>query len=75
MPSIVSQALPSVPDGFPSQLSGPLVWNNRDFVKKTKEYTYLLDGDDTVEIELAVHHFKGMVSSFILGCCHWLTRT
>ncbi len=49
----------SVPAGFPSSVSGPLVWTGGDF-KNDTEYVLPLWNDDVEEIKSALKHFKGM---------------
>ncbi|KAF7548799.1 hypothetical protein G7Z17_g6838 [Cylindrodendrum hubeiense] len=50
--------LPSaVPSGFPTQMSGPLVWDKDSFPDET-EYVYYLTEADKEEIHLALAYFK-----------------
>jgi len=48
----------SVPDGFPKQLNGDLVWEG-DSVGQTYDWTYKLSEDQLGEIDRALHRFKG----------------
>ncbi|KAM0242200.1 hypothetical protein ACHAP5_007287 [Fusarium lateritium] len=49
----------SVPDGFPTQLTGDLVWDG-DSVGKTYDWTYKLSPEQLDEIDQALQHFKGL---------------
>ncbi|RKL16316.1 hypothetical protein BFJ70_g15067 [Fusarium oxysporum] len=49
----------SVPDGFPKQLNGDLVWEG-DSVGQTYDWTYKLSEDQLGEIDQALQHFKGL---------------
>ncbi|KAH7171721.1 hypothetical protein DER46DRAFT_592572 [Fusarium sp. MPI-SDFR-AT-0072] len=49
----------SVPDGFPKQLTGDLVWEG-DSVGQTYDWTYKLSEDQLGEIDQALQHFKGL---------------
>ncbi|KAI1027121.1 hypothetical protein LB504_007989 [Fusarium proliferatum] len=49
----------SVPDGFPKQLTGDLVWEG-DSVGQHYDWTYKLSEDQLGEIDQALHHFKGL---------------
>ncbi|KAH6964514.1 hypothetical protein DER45DRAFT_152193 [Fusarium avenaceum] len=49
----------SVPDGFPAQLTGDLVWEG-DSVDKTYDWTYKLSPEQLEEIDQALQHFKGL---------------
>jgi len=49
----------SVPDGFPKQLNGDLVWEG-DSVGQTYDWTYKLSEDQLGEIDQALQHFKGI---------------
>lgn len=53
-----------IPDGFPTQLSGPMTWENKDYGKRPEEYISQLDRDDIEQIEDALRHFKGESSFF-----------
>jgi hypothetical protein len=47
----------SLPTGFPAQLTGPLVWEGKDFTDE-KEWTFSLDESQLEEIDKALVHFK-----------------
>lgn len=47
----------SVPDGFPEQLKGDLVWEG-DTLADTYDWTYVLSDSQLAEIDQAVKHFK-----------------
>ena len=47
-----------VPQGWPTQLSGPLVWTTDDF-QNENEFVYHLSDADKAEIVDALTHFKG----------------
>lgn len=47
----------SVPDGFPEQLFGDMVWEG-DKLAETYDWTYLLSEDQLIEIDGALKHFK-----------------
>lgn len=55
-----------VPDGFPTGLSGPLIWEGKDFVSNPDQYVYHLDDEEIFALEKAIAYFKG---SFFL-CVH-----
>jgi hypothetical protein len=46
-----------VPDGFPTELTGPTVWEGRTLAE-TYDWTYILNADQLTEIDQAVAHFK-----------------
>ncbi|KAF5673940.1 putative family oxidoreductase [Fusarium denticulatum] len=48
-----------VPDGFPKQLNGDLVWEG-DSVGQSYDWTYKLSEDQLGEIDQALQHFKGL---------------
>lgn len=50
----------SVPDGFPKQLTGDLVWEG-DSIGQHYDWTYKLSEDQLGEIDQALHHFKGIL--------------
>jgi hypothetical protein len=50
-----------VPVGFPKHLTGPLVWEGKDY-KDEKEWTFNLTPGQLVEIHDALLHFKCMYS-------------
>ncbi|KAK8049832.1 hypothetical protein PG994_011562 [Apiospora phragmitis] len=55
-----SEALPkTAPEGFPSRLSGDLVWEGEKLAE-TYNWTYVLNEDQLVEIDRAVQHFKSL---------------
>lgn len=50
----------SVPDGWPTQLEGPLVWTAADFNEvEESAYVCLLTDEDKQEISRALNAFKG----------------
>ncbi|KAF4628700.1 hypothetical protein G7Y89_g9450 [Cudoniella acicularis] len=49
----------SLPNGFPAELTGPLVWEGKDF-KDENQWTFSLDGPQLDEIHQALVHFKGL---------------
>ncbi|KAH8203937.1 hypothetical protein TruAng_001879 [Truncatella angustata] len=49
----------TVPDGFPEQLKGDLVWEG-DTVGKTYDWTFVLNEDQLDEVDHAVKHFKSL---------------
>lgn len=51
----------TLPEGFPSELKGDLVWEG-DRLAETYDWTYVLNEDQLVEVESALKHFKGMSS-------------
>ncbi|KAH6665532.1 hypothetical protein B0J14DRAFT_606306 [Halenospora varia] len=48
-----------LPVNFPTQLSGPLVWEGQDFPDET-EWTFSLNTTQLEEIDKALTHFKGL---------------
>lgn len=48
----------SVPEGFPKQLTGDLVWEG-DSVGQSYEWTYRLSKEQLDEIDQALQHFRG----------------
>lgn len=55
---LASEDLPkTVPEGFPNQLSGDLVWEG-DKLAETYDWTYVLSEDQLAEIDRAKKHFK-----------------
>ena len=52
-PSLPKSALP---EGFPTRLESPLVWEGKDW-KDESEWVYNLTQDHLKEIDDAVHHF------------------
>ncbi|KAI0181147.1 Clavaminate synthase-like protein [Hypoxylon sp. FL1284] len=49
----------SLPDGYPAQLTGDLVWEG-DTVGQKYDWTYVLNSGQLDEIDRAVEHFKGL---------------
>lgn len=49
----------SVPEGFPDQLEGYMVWEG-ETIAQTYDWTYVLNEDQLAEIDEAVKQFKGM---------------
>lgn len=47
----------ALPEGFPKQLTGPLVWEG-DTVAETYDWTFVLGEDQLKEIDLALKHFQ-----------------
>lgn len=55
---VQNESLPStVPEGFPEQLKGDLVWEGETLAEKY-DWTYALSEDQLAEIDEAVKHFK-----------------
>lgn len=54
-----------VPDDFPEQLDGQLVWDGKTLAE-TYDWTYVLNEEQLAEIEQAVAHFKGIFTKYIL---------
>ncbi|RTE84464.1 hypothetical protein BHE90_001075 [Fusarium euwallaceae] len=55
-----SETLPStVPAGFPTQLTGDLVWDGES-VAQEYDWAYVLSPDQTNEIDQALKHFQGL---------------
>ena len=53
-----TERLPTtVPEGFPEQLNGDLVWEG-DKLADTYDWTYVLSEDHLAEIDEAVKYFK-----------------
>lgn len=50
-------ANPQLPHGFPHKLTGPLVWEAKDFEDES-EWTLVLTSDHLSEIHEALIHFK-----------------
>lgn len=46
-----------LPDGFPAELKGDLVWEG-ETLAKTYDWTYVLSPEQLAEIAAAVKHFK-----------------
>ncbi|KAF3764193.1 hypothetical protein M406DRAFT_62540 [Cryphonectria parasitica EP155] len=49
----------SVPEGFPDQLTGDMVWEG-ETLAETYDWTYVLKEDQLAEIDEAVQHFKSL---------------
>lgn len=47
----------SVPEGFPKQLSGDLVWEG-ETLAETYDWTYVFNKEQLDEIDKALNHFK-----------------
>lgn len=55
---VQTEELPtSVPEGFPDQLEGKMVWEG-ETLADTYDWTYVLKEDQLAEIDEAVKHFK-----------------
>ena len=54
----------SLPPGFPQQLTGPLVWEGKDFTDE-KQWTFSLIEEHLEEIHNALQHFKCKLSHFL----------
>ncbi|PSR83432.1 hypothetical protein BD289DRAFT_483356, partial [Coniella lustricola] len=53
-----TEVLPkSVPEAFPKQLSGSLVWEG-ETLAENYDWTYVFNKDQLAEIDTAVKHFK-----------------
>ena len=48
----------SLPDEFPSQVSGPIVWGGSDW-KGEDQWVYNLSEEELQEIDSGMRHFKG----------------
>lgn len=65
--SLAAGNLPTkVPAGWPTQLSGPLVWKTGDFPDEN-EYVYYLTDEHKLEISRALEIFKGSCPSFFVA--------
>lgn len=54
-----TESLPRrVPEGFPEQLSSPLVWEGKD-VEQREDWIFRLNDDQLDEIDAALKGFKG----------------
>ena len=69
----------TLPDGFPKELKGDLVWEGESLAQEY-DWTYVFSADQLAEIDNAVTHFKcklpaSLIPSFwrICFCCNWLT--
>jgi hypothetical protein len=47
-----------LPDGFPKQLSGPKIWEGKDFEGKEEEWVYTLTEDELNEVDEAINAFE-----------------
>jgi hypothetical protein len=56
----------AVLNGFPSRISGPMVWNSSDFDMKPDLYISNLSEEDISHINSAIAHFKGTLSFICL---------
>ncbi|KAK8082353.1 TfdA family Taurine catabolism dioxygenase TauD [Apiospora saccharicola] len=57
---LASETLPTtLPEGFPSQLDGDLVWEG-DKLAETYDWTYVLNEDQLAEIDRATQHFESL---------------
>lgn len=53
-----TEVLPkTLPEGFPKELKGDLVWDGETLAEKY-DWTYVLSADQLAEIDKAVDHFK-----------------
>jgi hypothetical protein len=59
--------VPSLPEGFPSQLQDQLAWTGASMSDKSNFILELSDAD-VAEINLALEHFKSKPSSEISNC-------
>jgi len=50
-------SIPQLPPEFPRKLTGPLVWEGKDFTDE-KDWTFVLTPEHLDEIENALVHFK-----------------
>ena len=48
----------TVPEGWPTAVEGPLVWD-KDTFQDSSEYIYYLTEEDKAEIQEALEYFKG----------------
>lgn len=53
----------SVPDDFPEQLSGDMVWEGAKLAE-TYDWTYVLREDQLIEIDAALKHFQCEYNQF-----------
>lgn len=51
-----------VPDGFPSFLERPLIWEGKDVASDPDQYIYELSQEEISELEKAIAYFKGKLS-------------
>ncbi|CCF38092.1 TfdA family Taurine catabolism dioxygenase TauD [Colletotrichum higginsianum] len=52
-----------LPDGFPSQLTGPMVWEG-ETLAETYDWTYVLNAEQLAEVDRAVAHFQSLHLSY-----------
>jgi len=50
----------SLPDGFPPQVEGPIVWDGSDWADED-QWVYQLSDAELKEIGAALEHFKGLL--------------
>lgn len=50
-----------LPEGFPKQVEGPIVWEGSDWVHED-QWVYNLSSTELEEIHNALHHFKSSLS-------------
>lgn len=60
----------SVPEGFPKQLTGDLVWEGGS-IAEIYDWTYVLDNSQLDEIDLAVTKFKCTFGHMHVVCDRW----
>ena len=58
-----------LPDGFPPNLSGDLVWEGKSLAA-TYNWNYYLTAEDLDEINHALRHFKCMLSFALVKFLH-----
>lgn len=58
IPSTPNTKLPTLPSGFPTQLSSELAWTKGTFLDESS-YIYNLTESDLEEINKALNRFKG----------------
>jgi hypothetical protein len=54
----------SLPDGFPREMRGDLVWSGTCYIEEI-QYTFQLQDFQRAEVEQALKHFKGRIRNFI----------
>ncbi|EAU89841.2 taurine catabolism dioxygenase TauD [Coprinopsis cinerea okayama7 len=57
-----------LPDGFPSQVLGPIVWEGKDW-ECEDQWVYTLSEEQLREIDFGLNHFKGKLDSIYDRCC------
>jgi hypothetical protein len=65
------QSTTELPEGFPKKLTGPLVWEGKDFTDE-KEWTFSLNESHLEEIHKALLHFQ--CTSFQSPATQYLIR-